>query len=416
MRTSGWVAWAPPRAVAFAALLFSLGAGVGLLAAAVMPITSARGTSTAQMQVVARPVAAAEETPLAECTPAPLERRAAQVLVVGIPNVITPTDPLALQVARLGLGGVFINDSNVVDTVQVTALTDGLREVSRLPLLVTTDEESGRVSSFRPLIGATSSPRTLAATRSTEDVRLYAEELGSKLAAMGFDSDLAPVADLDAGPSTGVIGDRSFSADAATAEAYARAFALGLTDAGLVPVVKHFPGHGGAAVDVHRRSAIIETPLTTLMAEDVQPFVGLIQAGAPVVMVGHHTYTALDPLRPASLSPMSYRLLRDLGFDGVAMTDSIGMGAIHRRWDFPEAAVKAVRAGADAVLATDGRAAPAMVDALVEAVEDGRLKESRLNTAAARMLRLKGVDPRKLTCADVPATPSMARPLAIAAD
>ncbi len=130
-------------------------------------------------------------------------------------------------------------------------------------------------------------------------------------------------------------------------------------------------------------------------------------AGVPVVMLSHAAYDALEPKVPASLSPVAYALLRDLGFEGVAMTDSIGMGAIHRRWDYPEAAVLAVQAGADAVLATDGRHAAAMVDALVEAVEDGTLSEHRLDEAAARMLALKDLDPLLLTCGPPVEVPRM---------
>jgi beta-N-acetylhexosaminidase len=106
-------------------------------------------------------------------------------------------------------------------------------------------------------------------------------------------------------------------------------------------------------------------------------------------MLNHLTYVALDDV-PASMSPHAYRMLRDLGFGGVAITDSIGMGAVHRRWDFPQATVRAIRAGADAVLATDGRHARDMRDQLVDAVRSGRLDEQRLNEAAARVLALHG--------------------------
>ena len=118
-------------------------------------------------------------------------------------------------------------------------------------------------------------------------------------------------------------------------------------------------------------------------------------------MLNHLSYSALDPDLPASLSPKAYALLRDMGFEGVAMTDSVGMGPVNLRWDFPEAAVRAVEAGTDAVLATDGNQAQRMRDALVEAVESGRLPEQRLDEAAARVTALAGGDPMALTCLDV---------------
>jgi beta-N-acetylhexosaminidase len=397
------------RLVGLLGALFVIGAGIGLAASTIAPTGAAAvpervaiGDPPAQPAADIEPVDTVDDG----CTPALLRQRAAQVLVVGIPDAVTVDAAVVADVLALGVGGVFINDSNVEDSEQVTALLTGMRALASLDLLITTDEEAGRVSTFRDLIGFTSSPRTLAARSTPDEVRTFARDLGVNLAALGLNSDLAPVADLDDGPAQGVIGDRAFSADPMVAATYAEAFAAGLTDAGLIPVAKHFPGLGGAGEDVHRKRARVTTPLEQMMGTDVLPFVGLIDAGVPVVMLSHAVYEALDPRRPASLSSASYGLLRDLGFEGVAMTDSLGMGAIHRRWDFPEAAVLAVQAGADAVLATDGTQAAAMADALVAAVEDGTLPEHRLDEAVARMLALKGLDPLLLTCAppvDVPA-------------
>ena len=401
------------RVVALLMALFVLGAGMGLAASTIAPTGDA---ATPEQAVQAAPPDEPPEPPPADaigettddgCTPALLRQRAAQVLVVGIPGATTVDAPVVQDVLGLGVGGVFINDSNVASSEQVTALVTGMRSMATLDLLVTTDEEAGRVSTFRDLIGSTSSPRTLAARSTPTEVRAFARDLGANLAALGLNSDLAPVADLDSGPSQGVIGDRAFSADPMVASEYAEAFAAGLTDAGLGPVAKHFPGLGGAGADVHRSRARVTTPIEEMMATDVLPFVGLIDAGVPVVMLSHAAYDALEPKRPASLSSVAYTLLRDLGFEGVAMTDSIGMGAINRRWDFPEAAVMAVQAGADAVLATDGRQAAAMADALVAAVEDGTLPEHRLDEAVARMLALKDLDPLLLTCAAPVEVPRM---------
>ncbi|WP_199421524.1 glycoside hydrolase family 3 N-terminal domain-containing protein [Actinotalea solisilvae] len=336
-----------------------------------------------------------------ECTPAPLERRAAAVLVVGIPGARTAEDPLAQQVVDLGVGGVFLSESNLGSPGQVRALTAGMRERAARPLLVATDEESGRVSTTRALTGGGPSPRRLAQTRTPEEVRAQAAELGARLHDLGVDLDLAPLLDLDDGPADGVVGDRSFSGDPATAAAYGLAFSAGLADAGVVPTVKHFPGHGASSTDTHTDDAVVDASLDELAARDLVPFVQAVDAGVPVVMLNHVQYAALDPGVPASLSPRAYDLLRDLGFEGVAITDSLGMGAVNLRWDFPEAAVLAVTAGADAVLTTDGRHAVRMRDALVAAVASGTLPEARLSEAAARVTALAGGDPVAMSCLDV---------------
>ena len=323
------------------------------------------------------------------------------MLVVGLPGVTTADAPLATWVVDLGVGGVFLSHGNVQTAPQVRALADGLRARAGRPLLVSTDEEGGRVAVTRAVVGRAPSPRRLAARSTPEQVRAAAAAVGARLAGLGVDLDLAPVLDLDGGPSGGIVGDRSFSADPARAAAYGLAFSRGLADAGVTPVVKHFPGQGRSTADTHRTPAVVAAPIEELRRTDLVPFQRAVDAGAPVVMLNHLGYTALDGDVPASLSPRAYSLLRSTGFRGVAMTDSVGMGAVNLRWDFPTAAVLAVGAGADAVLATDGAQAGRMRDALVAAVRSGALPEARLSEAAARVTALAGGDPVAVSCLPV---------------
>jgi beta-N-acetylhexosaminidase len=342
------------------------------------------------------------------CDPASVEERAGHVLVVGLPDVTDPGDELVDDLADLGVGGVFITNQNVIDDAQTRALIDGFDDErwAHRPV-VTTDEEPGRVSSFGDVLGRTSSARTLGARGGPDDIREFATELGEQLADYGVDIDFAPVADLDDGPAQNVIGDRSFSADPEVASELAAAFSQGLADADVLPTAKHFPGHGQTATDTHAELATVSTSLDELAGADLAPFVDQIDLGVPLVMLAHIAFEELDPDLPASLSPSSYELLRELGFEGVAITDSVGMGAIHQRWDFHESVVMAIGAGADAVLATDGRHARRMRDALVEAVEAGDLDEERLDEAATRMLALRDIDPEPITCAEAPDLPSI---------
>lgn len=337
------------------------------------------------------------------CEPIPLADRAALVLVVGMPGVTAADHQLVSELMDLGVGGLLITKSNVRTREQVTDLVEGLREEARWPLLLATDEEPGRVSSFGELLGRSPSARSLARRLDPGEVQQFAWDLGRQLAAFGITLDLAPVADMDGGPAAGVIGDRSFSMEPESATVYSRSFAEGLARAGVAAAVKHFPGHGLSRVDSHRELATVEASLAELRRRDLVPFAAHIRAGVPVVMMSHVAYRAFGDDLPASLSPAAYALLREMGFAGVALTDSVGMGAIHQRWDFHESAVLAVAAGADAVLATDGRHATRMREALVAAVDEGALPEHRLTEAAARMLRLLGLDPLEVVCFDVPA-------------
>ncbi|HVL03460.1 MAG TPA: glycoside hydrolase family 3 N-terminal domain-containing protein, partial [Acidimicrobiales bacterium] len=329
------------------------------------------------------------------CRPAPLETRAGTVLVVGIGDATTAGDPLAREVSTLGLGGVILFGTNVVGESQVRALVDGLRRQSPQRLLVSVDEEGGRVSRLRPIIGATPSARQLGQRPRTEIVATAAER-GATLDDLGFDLILAPVVDADGGAANGAIGDRSFASTPTEAGRHAGAYVEGLRRAGVAATVKHFPGQGGLD-DSHDGTVVFDAPLDEVEATAAAGFGPALDAGAPAVMMSHVTFPALGPL-PASLEPAAYRLLRSLGFDGVAVTDAINMSAVTDQWSLPEAAVMALGAGADLVVATPGHEATAMRDAIVAAVADGRLPEHRLNEAVARVLALRGEDPATMVC------------------
>jgi beta-N-acetylhexosaminidase len=220
-----------------------------LVPAALLGLTllAACGQDTASTPA-ARPAPASPSTapsPTPTCVPAPLEQRAAAVLVVGIPGVTTADDALGQSVVDLGVGGLFLSEPNVESAEQVRALVDGLRARAGRPLLVSTDEESGRVAVTREIVGAGPSPRRLARQSTPAQVREFAATLGARLAEVGIDVDLAPLLDLDDGPSGGIVGDRSFSADPELAAAYGLAFSAGLMDAASPRRSSTSPGRAG---------------------------------------------------------------------------------------------------------------------------------------------------------------------------
>ena len=208
--------------------------------------------------------------------------------------------------------------------------------------------------------------------------------------ALGITVDFAPVADVSSEPDDGPIGDGSFSDDPDVVIVAAGAFAAGLRDAGVLPTLKHFPGHGQASGDSH--DALVATPPIDEMADDLAPFRVLADEGEVAVMTGHLDVPGLTDGEAASLSPAAVEgLLRtDLGFRGLVITDDLGaMDAIRDRYSVAEAAVLAIVAGGDMVL-IPAEEVGAATEAIAAAVADGRLTEGRLTDAADRVLSARG--------------------------
>lgn len=332
------------------------------------------------------------------CHPESLQRLAAATLIVGLPDTRSPTDPLAVLAPELGVGGILLESANVQSADQVRALVAGIRARRNGPLLVATDEEGGRVTSFSSVIGWDPSARATSPLGPAE-LRQRAKVLGRQLRSLGVTVDFAPDLDVTGSPDDAPIGDRSYSNDPATASADALAVARGLSEGGISPVIKHFPGLGDADADTHLTNIVVNDPAWSLIYRDMRPFIDAINAGAPVVMIGHAQYPALgDPILPASLSPVIYQKLRAMRFHGVTITDSLGMGAVNLRFDFPVAAVKALAAGVDGLLTTDANQALRMRDAIVAAVATHHLSAARVADAAAHVTALAGADPYPLTC------------------
>jgi beta-N-acetylhexosaminidase len=286
-----------------------------------------------------------------------------------------------------GLGGVVLFARNVGDAAQLRALTDDLHG-ARPGLLVATDEEGGDVTRLEASTG--SSYPGACALGVVDDVELterVAAAMGADLRAAGVDVDFAPVADVNSNPANPVIGIRSFGADAALVSRHVTASVRGLQAAGVAACAKHFPGHGDTHQDSH-----LELPTVDFHAAALEPFRAAIAAGARAVMTAHIRVPALDDA-PATLSErvIGDLLRRELAFDGAVFTDALEMGAISGTLGTGQAAVRALAAGADAlVLGHDiGSAEVEGVHAAVlAAVASGRLAEERVAEAAGRVDRL----------------------------
>jgi beta-N-acetylhexosaminidase len=330
------------------------------------------------------------------CDGATVEQRAAAVVVAGLPGVTTADHPVVDRMAATGVGGVMLRDENLLDATQATDLVAGLRARLGEDLLVAVDEEGGRVTSLRALGDDTPSARRLG-REGPEAARREGAELGALLRSLGIDWIFAPVLDRDDGPAAGLIGDRSFGSDPSLVTATASAFAAGVRAEGVAVTLKHFPGSLGAG-DPHVGASTSDVTLQELERSDLPPFRAMVGEGAEAVMVGHVAYPRLWGELPASLEPQAYALLRSMGFEGVAITDALGMGTVHSRWGFDVAAPMALAAGADAVLVNQGDRYAELIRGIVAAVATGELAEARLDEAAARVLDLHGRDGDLVIC------------------
>jgi beta-N-acetylhexosaminidase len=322
-----------------------------------------------------------------------LRDKLAQLVMVGV----TGADDARSVVLNERVGGIMIGS-----WTDLSMLGDPLKEISAssgpLPLAVSTDEEGGRVSRLSSKIGVQDSARVLAQTRSPQAVHDIALERGQAMRNLGITIDFAPVVDVTDAPDDTVIGDRSFGVDPQRVTDYAGAYAQGLRDAGLLPVLKHFPGHGHASGDSHQ-GGVVTPPLGELMTDDLAPYRALTPVPGTAVMVGHMQVPELTGSDPASLSEAAYALLRSgtyggQPFNGIVFTDDLSsMGAINQRYTVPDAVLKALQAGADVALWITTDEVPAVLDRLKQAVDAKELDIARVNDSVLRIAAAKGKSP-----------------------
>ncbi len=311
-----------------------------------------------------------------------LAERAGQTIVATYAGTGAPVG----LVRDLHLGGVIVMGNNVASTKQVQRSNRRLSTSVKRPLVISVDQEGGIVARVGPPATEFPTFMTHGAADDRTVSRAAAEASGAELRDLGFTMVFAPVADVTIGPSDPTIGSRSAGSRPGLVSRVVQASTAGYVEAGVVPVLKHFPGHGSVPADSHLTLPVQRASKAALRTRDLVPFARAAHYGAPAVMLAHIDVRAIDPGTPSSLSKrVSTGLLRrDLGFHGLAVTDSLGMAAIAKRYGSGEAAVRALRAGADVLLMPPSPAAARA--AVVAAVRQGRLPGARVKEAAQRVL------------------------------
>ena len=380
---------------------------VVLLAVAALPAILGPGSGGPVAQV-ARPTPsappAASPSPLPSA-PAPDPRPAPLTVDMAVGQMMAAsfggpsiTDGLRRLILDEKVGTVLIFGDNFTDAASLLRLTTELQRLGReaglpAPLLIAVDEEGGRVMRIHDGVAALPSELELGA-RGAEGVRQAVAANAAGLHALGIQLNLAPVADLRWNPADGVIGDRSFGGDPGVVGPLVAGAVDGLHDGGVAATLKHFPGLGGAAGDPHSAMPTDPISLDHWVASQARSFQAGIDAGADAVMTTAVVVPGLDPSGTPALFSRAIvtGLLRErLRFQGVIVTDGLGMGAITTLYGLPDATVAAVRAGNDLVLlnSADAGYQASAIEAVKQQVRAGNIPLDQVQASAARVIAMR---------------------------
>jgi beta-N-acetylhexosaminidase len=308
------------------------------------------------------------------------------------------SDDLDYMITQLHVGGMIMYESHLQTVSQARATTSMAQQRAKIPLLISTDEEGGAyVNRLEHIYGARPGPWEIYQSGSLDFDRQQGEKMAHDLLPLGLNTDLAPDVDVMIIPGYDTE-DRTFGTTADAVIKYAGPYIEAMQSQGLIACMKHYPGGlGDTPYDAH---AILPTDSRSrdqIYATELAPYKTFINSPNPLmrpamIMSTDVLMPAIDPNMPAELSHtfMTDILRKEFGYDGVVLTDALYMGGISARWSEPEAAVLAIQAGNDMILSPMGSArTAAVIEALKQALQDGRLSLARVNEAAARIIALK---------------------------
>lgn len=402
-------------------ILLVLAAGGVFLVGRLLPKGDGQNAGTDGTELPGENVAVTEEVteqPQTEVQTDPVEEQAAQLvsqmtledkiaqMFVITPNALTgyasgvtaAGDTTKEAYQSRPVGGIVYMADNLTDPEQTTTMLSNMQEIARertgLPVFLCVDEEGGGVARIagNDAFGVTDvgNMSDIGASGDVQNAYNAGSTIGSYLAALGFNVDFAPVADVLTNPDNQVIGQRSFGSDAQTVAGMVTSELQGLSAAGVYGMVKHFPGHGSTSGDSHDGAVSTDKTLEELMAEELVPFQSAIDGGVNFVMVGHISApNVTGDNAPATLSKVLITdvLRGQMGYNGIVITDAMNMEAITGFYNSDKAAVLAVTAGADMILMpADYNTA---YTGILNAVNDGTITEERINESVTRIVKAK---------------------------
>lgn len=321
-----------------------------------------------------------------------LDEKVGQLILAGF-NGMSLTDEAKELINEYKVGGFILFAHNLENPKHSVNLLNDIKlenQKNDIPVFLGVDQEGGRVTRLPTLDGLPTNAK-IGATNDAEYAFKYGELLGELVGSFGFQFNFAPVLDVNSNPSNPVIGDRSFGGNPELVSEMGLATIEGMQSKGVIPAVKHFPGHGDTSVDSHESMPTVSKTLEELEQMELIPFRAAIDAGVDVVMTSHIALPKLGTNDPATMSEkvITDLLREDLGFNGVVITDDLTMGAMES-YGVAESANEAIKAGVDIVLVAFGH------DKIIEtfnrikqSVETGEITEERIDESVLRILRLK---------------------------
>ena len=321
-----------------------------------------------------------------------LDEKIGQMIITGF-NGSEYNDDMDRLINEYKVGGVILFARNIEDSNQMIDLTRALQENNNnLPLFISIDEEGGRVSRLPDDVEKFPSAFTIGLINDQQTAYGNGKEIGYTLKRLGINLDYAPVLDIYSNENNTVIGDRAFSKEESIVSTMGIATMEGIEDADIIPVVKHFPGHGDTEVDSHYGLPIVYKTLEELRNFEFIPFVKAIESGCDVIMVSHIILNEVDSSNPASLSKIviSDLLRKDLEFDKVVITDDMSMGAITSIMSIEEACIKSIEAGCDILLLGNAyEEIEQVINSIKLKLYNGEISEEQINKSVKRILELK---------------------------
>ena len=323
-----------------------------------------------------------------------LDEKIGQLVISGFYGTTLDENILKL-IKEDKISGVILFNRNVKDSSTLLSLNNSLKESNKnnkLPLFISVDEEGGLVTRMPKDIKRLPTNKYIGSLNNKDLSYNVGEILGEQLSYFGFNMNFAPVLDINSNPNNPVIGDRSFGNNKDTVAILGTSTMKGIQSKNIISVVKHFPGHGDTSVDSHVNLPVVNYDINRLKSFEFVPFKTAIQNGADAIMVGHILLPKIDSKYPSS---MSYEIVtnilrKDLGFNGLVVSDDMTMGAITKNYSIEESSIKAINAGVDLLLVCQKyENTENVLKALKEAALNGTISKERLDNALYNIISIK---------------------------